>query len=279
MTKKKINDEQILALCAIRPMCIGDMAAAIDAKPQSMCRYLPPLISSGQLEITSPPSEFEGKGRRPIYYKTVPLGNNAKAVIEDGKLLLKSTAESSVSKEVVAEKINQAKAEKANKTSAVLLESIQEQLVEKIASRVVEQLSGVIATLGEQIAAQVLQRVSASFAAQSKPSSSSESTLKEKKEDKPQVSKVGVVGLLPIQTSALERDFKGIPLEFCFWKDNGINRLKGLGAGCEKVFVHVGHISHNAIEVLKSAGASIEYVNGGKSNMKAAIERYMAVKQ
>lgn len=280
MTKKKINNEQILALCAIRPMNISDMAAAIDAKPQSMCRYTKALLDSGQLEIASSPEKGEkSKGRKSIYYQTVPIGDNAKAVIEDGKLILKSSLLPSIDEKVMEEKISEAKAKKIAKASLPLSEELQEELVQKIAEKVTAQLSDIISTLGDRIAVQVFEQISASLA---KPVEVSRSVElgplppKVKQEEKTPVTKVGVVGLLPIQASALQQDFKEIPLEICFWNDNGVNRLKGMGAHCEKVFVHVSHVSHKSIGVLKSIGASIEYVNGGRSNMKVAIEKFIS---
>lgn len=78
--------------------------------------------------------------------------------------------------------------------------------------------------------------------------------------------RIGILGLLPAQVEAIEREF-GDVFNLHYWKEEGSSTLKAIGRTSEIVFV-TRWCSHSATETLKSVGATWRFVEGGLSELK-----------
>lgn len=78
--------------------------------------------------------------------------------------------------------------------------------------------------------------------------------------------RIGILGLLPAQVEAIEREF-GDVFDIYYWKEEGSATLKAIGRTSEIVFV-TRWCAHSATETLKSVGAKWRFVEGGLSELK-----------
>ena len=81
--------------------------------------------------------------------------------------------------------------------------------------------------------------------------------------------RIGVLGLLPTQVEAIEREF-GDVFNIHYWKEEGSSMLKALGRTSEIVFV-TRWCPHSATETLKGVGAKWRFVEGGLSELKSLL--------
>jgi len=81
--------------------------------------------------------------------------------------------------------------------------------------------------------------------------------------------RVGIVGLLPAQVEAIEKDFADV-FNIHYWKDEGTAALKAIGRTSEIVLV-TKWCSHSATETLKSVGAKWRFVDGGLTELKTML--------
>lgn len=81
--------------------------------------------------------------------------------------------------------------------------------------------------------------------------------------------RIGVLGLLPTQVEAIEREF-GDVFNIHYWKEDGFSTLKAIGRTSEIVFI-TRWCSHSATETLKGVGAKWRFVEGGLSELKSLL--------
>ena len=86
---------------------------------------------------------------------------------------------------------------------------------------------------------------------------------------------ISVLGLLPAQANVIKQHYKG-KAKFKFW-DGGDppDSLKAIARNSDAIFMRTKHASHNTIEFLKRWGANPTLVNGGLSQLQAAITGYL----
>lgn len=78
--------------------------------------------------------------------------------------------------------------------------------------------------------------------------------------------RIGILGLLPAQVDAIEREF-GEVFHIYYWKEEGSSTLKTIARSSEIVFV-TRWCAHSTTETLKSVGAKWRFVEGGLSELK-----------
>ncbi len=81
--------------------------------------------------------------------------------------------------------------------------------------------------------------------------------------------RIGILGLLPQQVEAIEREF-GDVFNIHYWKEEGSSMLKALARSSEIVFV-TRWCAHSATETLKGVGAKWRFVEGGLSELKSLL--------
>lgn len=89
----------------------------------------------------------------------------------------------------------------------------------------------------------------------------------------PRKPRVGVVGLMPIQSGNVSSQF-ATGADFAFWNDGDDLKSLDAMANCDVVFLHTAHMGHSTTERLEAAGANIVNVGGGVTAMKGAIQKY-----
>ena len=81
--------------------------------------------------------------------------------------------------------------------------------------------------------------------------------------------RIGILGLLPAQVEAIEREF-GDVFKIYYWKEEGSSTLKTIARSSEIVFV-TRWCAHSTTEMLKSVGAKWRFVEGGLSELKSLL--------
>jgi hypothetical protein len=81
--------------------------------------------------------------------------------------------------------------------------------------------------------------------------------------------RIGILGLLPAQVEAIEREF-GDVFKIYYWKEEGSSTLKTIARSSEIVFV-TRWCAHSTTETLKSVGAKWRFVEGGLSELKSML--------
>lgn len=81
--------------------------------------------------------------------------------------------------------------------------------------------------------------------------------------------RIGILGLLPAQVEAIEREF-GDVFHIYYWKEEGSSALKTIARSSEIVFV-TRWCAHSTTETLKSVGAKWRFVEGGLSELKSLL--------
>lgn len=81
--------------------------------------------------------------------------------------------------------------------------------------------------------------------------------------------RIGILGLLPAQVEAIEREF-GDVFHIYYWKEEGSSTLKTIARSSEIVFV-TRWCAHSTTETLKSVGAKWRFVEGGLSELKSLL--------
>lgn len=86
-----------------------------------------------------------------------------------------------------------------------------------------------------------------------------------------------IVGQKGKRHDELEREF-GDEARIAFHeKDANVHRLADQARGADVAFVCVNATGHSAINVLKTAGTPIKYINGAASELKTAIRDWLNV--
>ena len=81
--------------------------------------------------------------------------------------------------------------------------------------------------------------------------------------------RIGILGLLPAQVEAIEREF-GDVFDIYYWKDDGVSSLKSIARNCGVVLV-TKWCNHKATEIIKSAGGTWRWVDGGLTELKTML--------
>ena len=79
--------------------------------------------------------------------------------------------------------------------------------------------------------------------------------------------KVLIVGLLPQQSTIIQREF-GDVYKLSFWKDESLHKLKSMADHADYVITSVSFVSHKVTDILKTCQVEMINCSGGLSTVK-----------
>ena len=139
-------------------------------------------------------------------------------------------------------------------------------MIQSLADALAKQIaSSVVASLQQSLTRELANVVPPALPAP-KPVTLNLANLPAPKDNKP---RVGIVGLLPAQVDAINKEFADV-FDIYYWKDDGVSSLKSIARNCEVVLV-TRWCNHKATEIIKSVGGKWRFVGGGLTELKTML--------